>query len=72
MGELPVVQGQVENVDELIHEKHTAKQEVSFISKKRNLLRVAAFVYIWFALSLTYYGVSLGKFEVLVILSILD
>lgn len=49
-----------ENVDEVIHTKHTAKEEVIFISKKSNILKVAAFVYIWFALSLTYYGVGLG------------
>ena len=55
------VSAQDENVDVIIHNKHTAKEELSFIAKRKNILRIASFVYIWFALSLTYYGVSLGK-----------
>lgn len=48
--------------DVIIHQKHTAKQEISFISQRRNIIKIASFVYIWFALTLTYYGVGLGKF----------
>lgn len=37
------------------------KQEVKILFKKENLLKIALFIYIWFTLSLCYYGVSLGK-----------
>lgn len=38
------------------------KQKLSILWKPRqNLIKTGLFLYIWFALSLVYYGVSLGK-----------
>lgn len=47
--------------DKEVEKSLDKKDKMSYIMKRETLIKTLLFVYIWFALSLTYYGVSLGN-----------